>query len=153
MTTVETPTAQKTNGRAVHSVPASSPPPELRGVGWLGFASMMLAIAGIWAAIEGILALSSSKVFTANATYVFSDLRTWGWIVLGLGIASMFAAAGIWTGSQLARWFGIVVAGVNAIGQLMFLHPNPWWSVCMFAVDICVIYALTVYAGPQLRNN
>ncbi len=153
MATVESPSARETNGRGQYYVPTSSTPPELRGVGWIGFASMMLAIAGIWATIEGILALSSSKVYAADATYVFSDLRTWGWIMLGLGIVTILASAGIWTGSQLARWFGVAVAGVNAFGQLMFLHANPWWSVSMFAVDVCVIYALVVYAGPRLRND
>ena len=158
MSTVQVPTEQTTNGRATVAPPEAyyapeAYAPEPRGTGWLGFAGFMLAFAGVWAFFEGILAVSSSKIYTASATYVFSDLHTWGWIMIGLGIATMFAAAGIFTGSELARWFGIAVAGVNAFGQLMFLHANPWWSMTMVAVDLLVIYALVVYAGRRLTSD
>ena len=51
-------------------------------IGWTDFASLMLGIAGVWNIISGILAIRDSKVFTANATFVFSNLNTWGWIVI-----------------------------------------------------------------------
>ena len=160
MSTVETPTEFKTNGRAEVAPPETYYYPaetggevERRGAGWVGFAAIMMGLAGIWAIFEGILAVSSSKIYAANATYVFSGLHTWGWIVIGLGVAALFAAAGIMTGSELARWFGIAVAGVNAFGQLMFVHANPWWSMTMVAVDVLVIYALAVYAGKRLKTR
>ena len=151
MTTVPAPAPARANGRDQYVDGAGYT--EVKGAGWLGFAAMMLAIGGIWAVFEGILAISSSKVYTANATYVFSNLHTWGWIVLILGVLTMFAAAGVSSGSQLGRWFGITVAGLNLFGQLMFLHANPWWSVTMIVVDICVIYALAVYGGLRLTND
>ena len=64
---------------------------------------------------------------------------------------TVMASFALLTGSELARWFGIAVASVNAIGQLMFVHANSWWAVCMFAVDILVIYGLAAYAGSRLR--
>ena len=122
-----------------------------RGEGWLVFSAIMLGLVGTFSFIDGILAISSSKVFTANATYVFSDLNTWGWIVAILGALAIFSAFALFTGSELARWFGIAVASLNAIGQLMFVHANPWWSVSMFAVNLLVIYGLAAYAGKRLR--
>ncbi len=151
MSTVPAPTAIKANGRGQYVEDAGGT--ELKGAGWLGFAAMMLTIGGIWAVFEGILAISSSKIYTAHATYVFSDLHTWGWIVLGLGVLTLFAAAGIVSGSQFGRWFGVAIACLNLFGQLMFLHANPWWSVTMIVVDICVIYALAVYGGLRLTND
>jgi hypothetical protein len=124
-----------------------------KGVGWVVFSAIVLGLVGIFSFIDGILAISSSKVFTANATYVFSDLHTWGWIVTILGALAVCAAFALLTGSELARWFGITVASLNAIGQLMFVHANPWWAVSMFAVDILVIYGLAVYAGSRLRTG
>jgi hypothetical protein len=59
---------------------------------------------------------------------------------------------GLLTGSELARWFGIVVAGINAIGQLMFIPAYPLWGISMFAVDILIIYGLAAYAGKRLRG-
>jgi hypothetical protein len=154
METIERPT----NGRTtVPLAPAGGPPvqayyeQEPRGTGWVAFSAIVLGLVGVFSFIDGILAISSSKVFTANATYVFSDLHTWGWIVTILGALAVVASFTLFTGSELARWFGIAVASLNAIGQLMFVHANPWWAVCMFAVSILVIYGLAAYAGSRLR--
>lgn len=122
-----------------------------RGAGWLTFATVMLALVGTFSVIDGIVAVSKSKFFTPNAVYVFSDLKTWGWIVLILGIFELLAAASIFGGSQLARWFGMVAAGLNALGQLLFVQGYPWWSAAAFAADVVIIYGLAAYAGPRLR--
>ena len=123
------------------------------GSGLLTFAVSMMAIAGTWAIIEGIAAISNSRVFVANSVFVFSNLNTWGWIVLGLGALLLLAAVLVFTGSQFARWFGIFAAGVNGIGQLFFIQAYPLWSMAMFAADIIIIYALAMYAGPKLRKS
>src|SRR3954469_2957278 len=98
----------------------------VRGGGWLSFAAIMLGLAGIFNLIDGILAISTSKVYVAGAKFVFSDLRTWGWIILVLGVLQLTAAFAIFTGSEIARWFGIVAAGLNSIGQLMFVPAYPF---------------------------
>jgi len=142
-----------TLARTPEASPVAYDEPPVRGAGWVTFSAIMLGFAGLWAFFEGILAISTSKVFVANATYVFSDLHTWGWIVMLLGIAAVFAAFAVVAGSEVARWFGIVVAGLNAWGQLMFLHANPWWSIAMFTIDILVIYGLAAYGGSRLRTR
>ena len=58
----------------------------------------------------------------------------------------------MFNGSQFARWFGILAAGLNAMGQLFFIQAYPLWSTAMFAADLIIIYALAVYAGPRLRD-
>jgi hypothetical protein len=122
-----------------------------RGSGWVTFAAVMLGVAGVWNAIDGILAIADSRVYTGHATLVFSSLNTWGWIVLILGILQLLAAGALVGGSELARWFGISVAGLNAIGQLLFVPVYPWWAIAMFTLDILIIYGLAVYAGARLR--
>lgn len=145
--------AATTTLRGTPETPVGYEEPSPKGAGWVMFAAIMLGFAGLWAFFEGILAISSSKVFVADATYVFSNLHTWGWIVMILGIAAIFAAFAVLTGSEIARWFGIVIAGLNAWGQLMFLHANPWWSIAMFTIDILVIYGLAAYGGSRLRTR
>jgi hypothetical protein len=122
------------------------------GFGWVTFATVMLGFAGIWNLTAGILAVAQSRVYTAQATFVFSDLRTWGWIVLGLGMLQLIAAGSLFTGSAVARWFGITVAALNAIGQLLYVSAYPWWAISMFTVDVLIIYGLAVYGGARLRN-
>src|SRR2546430_16199154 len=100
-------------GNYASSVVADDEP---TGIGWVMFAAVMLGLAGIWNFIDGILAISSSRVYVANQAYVFSDLNTWGWIVMILGIVECVAGLTLLTGSGFARWFGIAAAGLNAIG-------------------------------------
>jgi hypothetical protein len=121
------------------------------GEGWLTFAAILLALAGTWNFVDGILAIESSKVFGAHATFVFGGLVTWGWIELILGIIQGFAAFALFAGSRFGPWFGIFAAGLNAIGQLMFVPVYPWWAISMFAVDLLVIYALAVHGGNRLE--
>ena len=113
---------------------------------------MLLGLAGTWNFIDGILAISTSRVYVGHETFVFSDLNTWGWIVMILGIIQGIAALTLFTGSELARWFGISAAGLNAIGQLMFVPAYPFWAIAMFTLDLLVIYALAVYGGKDVES-
>lgn len=126
--------------------------PDQKGTGWVSFAAIMLGLAGIWNFVDGMLAIFSSHVYTANAVYVFSDLNTWGWIVMILGAVQGVAALSLLTGSELARWFAIAAAGLNAIGQLGFLTIYPFWALALFSIDVLIIYALAVYGGKRLRQ-
>src|SRR5512133_2685393 len=123
-----------------------------RGVGWVTFATVLLGLAGVWNTIAGILAIADSRVYTNSSVYVFSNLNTWGWIVLILGIVQLIAAGSLIAGNEFGRWFGIVAAGLNAIGQLMFVPVYPWWAIAMFTVDVLIIYGLVVYAGARMRS-
>jgi len=128
-----------------------APRHEPSGTGWIVFATVMLGFAGLWNVIDGIAAISSAHVYVADARYVFGDLNTWGWIVMFLGIFQLLAALVLMSGSEWARWFGILVAGLNAIGQLGFVPAYPWWALAMFSVDVLIIYGLAVYGGSRLR--
>ena len=126
---------------------------DIAGGGWITFAGVMLGLAGTFNILEGILAIANSRVYTANQTFVFSDLNTWGWIVLFLGVFQLIAAFSLFGGSEMARWFGVFVAGVNAIGQLYYVPAFPIWSLLMFSVDVLIIYGLVAYAGHRLRES
>jgi hypothetical protein len=151
MTTIER--EGTTNGRA--AAPAYEYPeaPEIYeekpGQGWLLFAASMLGLGGILGVIDGIVALSKASFYVAGAHYVFSDLRTWGWIVLAVGAVTIMAALGVLAKAPWARWFGISIAGLQAIAQLLMIQAYPFWSLCIFAIDVLVIYALATYGGSR----
>ena len=121
----------------------------VEGSGWLLFASIMITIAGVLNIVWGIAAISNSKFFTQNATYILSDLNTWGWIVLIIGVLELFAAYSISTGGQYGRWLGIAVAGINSIAALMSIPAYPFWSLCLFGIGILIIYGLAAYGGQR----
>jgi hypothetical protein len=92
-------------------------------------------------------AISKSSFFIGDAKYILSDLKTWGWIVLLIGVVELFVAFGIWAGSNVARWTGIVVVSVNAIAQLLFIPAYPFWALAIFTLDVLVLYGLAAYGG------
>ncbi len=90
------------------------------GAGWIMYAWIVLIVLGVWNVIEGIVAISRSHFFTATgAHYVYSDLKTWGWIILIWGILEVLAAGSVVRGGQWGRWFGIFVAGIAIILQFL----------------------------------
>jgi multidrug transporter EmrE-like cation transporter len=121
-------------------------------VGWVLFATIILSFSGAFSIVDGIVALSRSSFYAADARYVVSDLRTWGWIILALGIAQLAAGTALGSGASWARWTGIGTAGASAIGQLLFAQSYPFWALMVFALNILVIYALAAHSGRQFER-
>jgi hypothetical protein len=114
---------------------------------WLLFAGIMLALGGILNVIYGIAAIGDSSFFINDTKYILSDLNTWGWVMLGLGALQIGAAMSTWKGGSFGVWFGIPVAGLNAIAALMSIPAYPFFSLAIFALDILTIWALASYGG------
>ena len=113
------------------------------------FAVALLVTVGFFNLIDGIAAIANSHVFIANAHYVVGDLRAWGWVVLILGALHVIAAVAVLAGSQAARWFAVVVIGLNAIGQMFFIPAYPFWSLLIIAVDIVALWGLCAYGSRE----
>jgi hypothetical protein len=120
---------------------------EGRGYGLVLFAGVLLLVAGFWNMIYGIAAIANSHVFVGNAHYVFGNQRAWGWVTLILAVLMLLAGVGVMVGNQAARWFGVVVVGLNAINQMFFLPAYPFWSLMIIAVDIVALYGLCAYGS------
>ena len=123
---------------------------EGRGYGLVLFAGVLLLVAGFWNMIYGIAAIANSHVFVGNAHYVFGNQRAWGWVTLILAVLMLLAGVGVMVGNQMARWFGVVVVGLNAINQMFFLPAYPFWSLMIIAADIVALYGLCAYGS---RDN
>jgi hypothetical protein len=67
-----------------------------------------------------------------------------------LGAVQLLVAFGIWARTKGVRWFGIAVAGLNAVAQLLFISSYPFWSLTLFTLDILVIYGLAAYGAKRL---
>jgi hypothetical protein len=132
--------------RSSERAPSTYPP---EGSGWVLFCGIMLMMVGVLNVVWGIAAIDRSGFFVQDTQYIFSDLRTWGWIVLILGVLQLVAAFSIWAGGSYGRWFGIATATVNAIAALLSIPAYPFWALAIFAVDVLVIYGLATYGGDR----
>ena len=52
-------------------------------------------------------------------------------------------------GNQLARWFAVVMIGLNAIDMMFFIPAYPFWSLTIIAMDVVALYGLVAYASRQ----
>ncbi|HEU0019828.1 MAG TPA: hypothetical protein VFQ14_06020 [Thermoleophilaceae bacterium] len=122
---------------------------DIQGAGWLMFAGIMVLIVAVLNIIYGIAAIDGSKFFIEDEKFILSDLNTWGWIVLIIGVLQLFAGFSIWAGGEYGRWIGIITASVSAIGALLTIPGYPFWSLAIFAIDILIIYGLAAYGGRR----
>jgi hypothetical protein len=116
-----------------------------RGYGWVAFAGVLLLVVGTINFIEGIAAIGNAHFFVHNTNYVFGSLNSWGWVSLIIGIIQLIVGLGVFAKNQFARWTGVVILSINAVTQLLMMPAYPFWSLCIFALDILAIYGLIAY--------
>ena len=122
------------------------------GYGWVVFSGVLLLILGTINFIEGLAAIDNAHFFTTNTHYIFADLKTWGWIVLILGVVQLLVGLGVFVKNQFARWAGVAVLSLNAIAQLLMMPAYPLWSLSIFAVDVLALYGLIAY-GQRIAGD
>jgi hypothetical protein len=110
--------------------------------GWVTFAGALLLIAGALNVIYGIAAIGDSKFFVHDTKYILSNLNTWGWVTLILGLLQLIAAFSLWSGGLYGRIFGIGAAGLSSIAALLSIPAYPFWSLAIFALDIIIIHQI-----------
>jgi hypothetical protein len=123
------------------------------GQGWLPFAGTIVALVGCMNLVYGLAAVTHSKVLPRHPDVVLTNLKTWGWVTLGFGLLQIVAAIGIFAGNQLARWFGVAVLFINALGQLSFANAYPIWSLTIVGIDLLAIYGLVVHGRYVTRDS
>jgi molecular chaperone DnaJ len=119
------------------------------GRGLLIFASVLLLVIGVVNLVGGIAAISGSQIFIGSAHSGYGGLRAWGWGMAIFGAVQLLAAAGVWAGSQLARWLAVAAVGLTAIGQMFFIPAYPLWSLLIIAADVVALWGLCAHGGRE----
>ncbi len=120
-------------------------------VGWVFFAGFMMTMLGTFQLIAGLtVLLNSSWLVTTEAKLLVLDFSTWGWTYFLLGLTVLLAGFGVMKGSTWARVVGVLIALVSAAANLASVNIYPIWSVIVIAVNVLVIYALTVH-GDEVK--
>ncbi len=125
-------------------------PTQMTGwVGWVAFAGVMMLLVGTFHVIQGLVAVFRDEYFlvTKSGLTVNVDYTTWGWTHIIGGAVLILAGIAVFSGAVWARTVGVILAMLSAIVNIAFLAAYPIWSVTMIAVDVLVIWALTVHGG------
>ena len=126
---------------------------ESDGYGWKVFAGIMILIAGMFNLIDGLRAVTNASQVLSHFPNgvaqlpLTNNVKTWGWVVLIVGVIMILAGLLIFSGNMFGRIVGVIAAGVNAILQLAYMDHNSFWSLTIVLVDILVIYGLVAHGG------
>jgi hypothetical protein len=128
--------------------------PEPTGwVGWIVFGAVMMVTVGLFHAFEGFIALfKDSYYLVAKSGLVVSvDYTAWGWVHILAGLVMAGTGVALFTGKMWARVMAVVVALLSVLVNFAFMSAYPWWSALMIAIDVLVIYAVTVH-GREMQS-
>jgi hypothetical protein len=124
-------------------------------VGFTYFAAFMMLMIGSFHLIAGLVGVFENEIYSVvpavgteasgDAYFLQFDVTTWGWIHTIAGIVILLAGVGLFSGAVWARTIGVILAVVSAIANFAWLPWYPLWSIVMIAVNITVIWALTVH--------
>ena len=122
--------------------------------GWVSFAATILILSGAFSLLPGFIALIGSNVYytVKGGTLFLFDLTGWGWWNLIIGVVLLLTGFAVLTGATWARVLAIIAAGLSAIGQMLLLPAQPWWSVIIITIDVLIIYAVTAH-GRDLPSS
>jgi hypothetical protein len=99
-------------------------------VGFVVFAAVMMMLAGGFQTIAGIAAIFEDEFFVVAPNYVYD--------------VDVTASGATW-----ARIVGITLASLSAFANFFFIPYYPLWSIVIIALDVAVIWALTVYGRRE----
>jgi len=122
--------------------------------GWVVFAGVILLVSGVFSVVQALVALigpDAYYVLTGGSLFLF-DVAGWGWWNLIIGALLIIVGLAIFAGQTWARIFAVVLAILSAVGQLLLIAAQPWWSLIIIAIDVLIIYALIVH-GRELSED
>ena len=123
------------------------------GAGWVMFAGIILITVGIFQAFAGLVGILEDEILVVTPDYLVQlDATTWGWVHMIIGLIVLAAGFGIFAGNVLARTVGVFVAIGSMISMFFWLPWYPVWAIIIIALDITIIWALTVH-GRVLSNR
>lgn len=121
--------------------------------GWRVFGATMLTVVGALNICEGLIVVVDDQAGgfdSRDMTLVPATM--WASATVALGAMLALTGAVLYRTAGRVRPFGVSVVALHGISQLVMLRAYPEWSLLMIALDVLLIFALTV-PGPDARTG
>jgi hypothetical protein len=127
----------------------SGQPQRTRWAGGVVLAALTLVVVGAVQVVVAFVAFFNSGYFyvPSSALAVRLNYGAWGWVQLAMGLLMLATGYGLLAGRTWARAVAVALAGISAIANMTFVAAYPWWAVTVIALDVVVIYAVTVHGA------
>jgi len=116
-----------------------------RSSGWATFAGIYLIIAGGLNGLWGIVALAKKEHFI-DGGLVFSNLQTWAWIALIVGLIQVATAVLVLMHNAIGMLMAIVVSMCALFANFLMFGAYPGWSAIALVANGLVLWAVTVHS-------
>ena len=137
---------------ATHQSSGTTPRSNGLAVGAITAAAVVLILAGVLHAMEGVVGLATNEFYVVTQQWLFQfDVTTWGWVHILVGLLAAATGVALLYGAFWARIVGVIIASVSVIANFLWLPYYPLWAVIIIAFDVFVIWALTVH-GRDIEN-
>ena len=131
---------------------SSTARPDTVAVGIITSAAVVLILAGVLNAMQGVVALATNEFYVVTQKWLFQfDVTTWGWVHILLGLIAAATGVALLTGAFWARLLGVIIAAVSVVANFLWLPYYPVWALIIIAFDVFVIWALTTH-GQDMKN-
>jgi hypothetical protein len=118
------------------------------------FAVAMMALLATSHVMQGLVALLDEDYFQVHESGLAMsvDFAAWGWAHLILSLMLWGAGMGLLAGRRWARILSVVLIGLSALVNMVFLAAFPTWSALTILLDVLVIWAITMN-GSQTTSD
>jgi len=122
---------------------AYQPTEEAEATGGTIFGGVFLIMAGLLTFFAGLSAIVRSHYYHVATNYAYAwNVRDWGWVLFGLGIAMFAIGACCLFNMVWARAVGVGLSVLTAIAGFMWLVYAPVWGVILVALSVVAIWGL-----------
>jgi hypothetical protein len=114
---------------------------------WVAFAAVMLMLIGVFTVIAGLAAAFEDDYFMKapfDGQVFVVNTQILGFIWIVLGVVKVMAGYALIQGRTWARVLGIIFVFLNAVSAMAALGQQPFISLLLIALDVTILYALTV---------
>jgi uncharacterized membrane protein HdeD (DUF308 family) len=112
--------------------------------GWVGFAGLMLLMAGGLNVIWGLVALENKDYFAAHGP-AWSTVTTWGWVLLIAGVFQIIAAVLVFGRQETGQVLAVMLCCLAILAHFLTLGANTAWSIIVIAANALVLWAVTTH--------
>lgn len=114
---------------------------------WVAFAGVMLMLIGVFSVIAGLAATFEDDYFVKgpfDGQVLVVGTQVLGLIWIGLGVLKVLTGFALIQGREWARIVTVILCFLNAVVDLAALGAQPFLSIVFIALNVTVIYAVTV---------
>ena len=114
---------------------------------WVAFAGVMLMLIGVFSIIAGLAAAFEDDYFVKgpfDGQVLVLSTQAIGLIWIALGVLKVMTGYALIQGRNWARVVTVILCFMNAVVDIAVLGQQPFLSIILIALNVTVIYAVTV---------